>query len=263
MNSTARAQVGVKSFYYESLDTTLTEYSAEKLDVLVSSLLDHNLQIIELNAFCNKSDTYIGNKNICAERIDYFIERLTANKDEINIGNYGSRRIPINFKVVNWNRIDIYYTLSPKTDVTTISIPDSELVVISPIIDTIPAEITRPIPEHEQIVKEVPISTPIQFKGGKTQISDKSEKYLNRLAKTLESNPELNAHIRGHVCCGPNKRVSKKRAKSVYKALVKRGISKSRLSFDGYSNNLPIVFPEVYERDRKKNRRVDIIFNDQ
>lgn len=56
-------------------------------------------------------------------------------------------------------------------------------------------------------------------------------------------------------------KLSKQRAKIVYKELVKRGVTKKRLKYQGYSNNLPLVTPEKTEIDRRKNRRVDIIFS--
>ena len=42
--------------------------------------------------------------------------------------------------------------------------------------------------------------------------------------------------------------------------MVRSGIDKSRLSFKGYSNTAPAVFPEKKEEDEQRNRRVDFIF---
>lgn len=255
------AQVGVKSFYFSSNDSTLVDYSEEQLLGLIEKQVEFNLQIIELNSFSNSKSSYAENKRMCEVRILDFIRRLQLEAEEITIANYGSRRIPVNFKVTDWNRIDIYYTFLPKGNSLVYSIPDSELVIIEPQEDSIPSEIIKEDPDLNQIERNIPINTPIQFKGDKTKIDEKSYAYIDHLHHTMNKHPQLTAHIRGHVCCGNNKRVSKKRAKRVYKRLIYLGVDKERLSFYGYSNTLPLVFPERKEADRKINRRVDIIFN--
>lgn len=258
--TTAHAQVSVKSFYFSNTGNSLTEYSEKQLLKLIQSQGEYNLQVIELNAFSNLHSSYKGNKEICTARVNMFIQRLHLEDEEMTTVNYGSRRIPLNFKAVNWNRIDIYYNLTAKDDSIVHSIPDSDLVIIVPQEAATEVRTFKEVPDAAEIVRDIPISTPIEFKGGKTKIDQKSLAYIDHLYRTLDKNPDLTAHIRGHVCCGSNKRVSKKRAKSVYKRLRLLGIDKDRLSFHGYSNTLPVVFPEIYAADRKRNRRVDIIF---
>lgn len=73
----------------------------------------------------------------------------------------------------------------------------------------------------------------------------------------LDSVKSVDVHIRGHVCCGPDKKLSRKRAKYVYKFLIAQGIDKKRLSYKGYSNEYPLIFPEKTEFDAFQNRRVD------
>ena len=84
---------------------------------------------------------------------------------------------------------------------------------------------------------------------------------LGYLIELLEKNPTWTVHVRGHVCCGPSYRISKRRAKKVYKFLVKSGIEKERVSYEGYSDSIPIVFPEKTEEDAAQNRRVDFIIH--
>ena len=263
LSNSVLSQIGVKSFYFTDAETKLTEYSEQKFQELIEKQTTHNLQLIELNAFDNSSQNYRVNKETCKQRIAEFTQRLGLDSTEFNIGNYGSRRIPLNFKPTSWNRIDIYYSFSPRPDSVIETIPENEIVEVLPIIDTIPIEFERETPEVDEIIRGVVIATPIQFIGGKTKISESSRKYIYYLIETFQAHPELNAHIRGHVCCGPDKRASKKRAKSVYKELIKGGVNRKRLTFAGYSNSLPIVYPEKNERDRKKNRRVEIIFIDE
>ena len=49
--------------------------------------------------------------------------------------------------------------------------------------------------------------------------------------------------------------LSKKRAKHVYKELIKMGISEERLRYQGFSNSLLLVNPERTEADRKKKQK--------
>ncbi|MEY4604178.1 MAG: hypothetical protein RIT43_1470 [Bacteroidota bacterium] len=104
----------------------------------------------------------------------------------------------------------------------------------------------------------VPYLLNIKFIEGKSKIQGESFAELERLFKYLKDNPNLNVIIRGHVCCGNNDRISKNRAKAVFRELSKRGIAKSRMQYIGMSNRDPLVYPEVSNSDRQKNRRVDV-----
>ena len=84
---------------------------------------------------------------------------------------------------------------------------------------------------------------------------------MKDLFNFLYYNPSVDAFIRGHVCCGDEMKLSRKRAKHVYKELIDRGISEERLRYKGFSNSLLLVNPERSEADRKMNRRVDIILS--
>lgn len=79
----------------------------------------------------------------------------------------------------------------------------------------------------------------------------------------LKENREIQVHVRGHVCCGADKRLSRKRAKYAFKYLKKAGIHRDRLSFKGYSNEIPLRFPEKEEEDAAMNRRVDFILSEK
>ena len=101
----------------------------------------------------------------------------------------------------------------------------------------------------------------LEFEDTEPIINDSSIKEMNDLFNFLNQNKEVNAFIRGHVCCGNDMKLSKKRAKYVYSELIKKGIDSNRLRYEGFSNNLLLVSPERTEADREKNRRVDIIFS--
>ena len=82
---------------------------------------------------------------------------------------------------------------------------------------------------------------------------------MEYLVETLEKDTTLRIHIRGHVCCGPGEKISMKRARNVYRFLKKNGVSADRMSYKGYSNELPKAIPEKTAEDEARNRRVDFI----
>ncbi len=105
------------------------------------------------------------------------------------------------------------------------------------------------------------INLNIQFLGDAPIINSSSINEMNHLVTFLQKNNSIDAFIRGHVCCGDEMPLSKKRAKTVYLELIRRGINPERLRYQGYSNTIPAVFPENTDLDRSKNRRVDVMFS--
>lgn len=99
----------------------------------------------------------------------------------------------------------------------------------------------------------------LKYIGANYNIDMNYQYVLEHLYELATQDTSLYIHVRGHVCCGPAYRLSKKRAKKVYKYLKKLGVPKDRLSYKGYSDTAPLVFPEKTAEDEAKNRRVDFI----
>ncbi|MDG1428600.1 MAG: OmpA family protein [Crocinitomicaceae bacterium] len=101
----------------------------------------------------------------------------------------------------------------------------------------------------------------LKYVGSSTTIDPNYRYVMEELIEILNTNPATTIHIRGHVCCGPSDRISFTRARRVFKYFVKHGIDRQRISFKGYSDEVPLVFPEKTEEDEFMNRRVDFIIN--
>lgn len=101
----------------------------------------------------------------------------------------------------------------------------------------------------------------IQFAPGLDQLIGNSELEIQNLYDFLRANENVSAFIRGHVCCTHDPTLSTARAYVVYKKLVDHGISPLRLKYEGFSNTIPAISPEVIEEHRQANRRVDVIFS--
>lgn len=99
----------------------------------------------------------------------------------------------------------------------------------------------------------------IKFEGSSVHINANYQYILQAFVEYLRKNPSLSVHIRGHVCCRAGKRISRRRARNVYRYLKRSGISKDRLSYKGYSNTVPLIDPERTDEDERRNRRVDFL----
>lgn len=80
---------------------------------------------------------------------------------------------------------------------------------------------------------------------------------LRDLLRAMESNPELEISLQGHVCCGNDFELSVARARMVYDFLLAEKISKVRLDYQGFGNKVPL-FEEVDEASKALNRRVEV-----
>lgn len=99
----------------------------------------------------------------------------------------------------------------------------------------------------------------IKFEGSNVHIDGNYQYILDNFVEYFLEHPEITIHIRGHVCCRPGQRISRRRARNVYRFLKANGIDKSRMTYAGYSDTMPLASPERTEEDERVNRRVDFI----
>lgn len=103
----------------------------------------------------------------------------------------------------------------------------------------------------------------LKYFGKSTTVSQNYQYVMQFLQEQLEANPKWTVHVRGHVCCGPSKSISRRRARKAYRFLKKIGVRKERISHMGYSDDKPLVYPERTKEDAQKNRRVDFLITKQ
>jgi outer membrane protein OmpA-like peptidoglycan-associated protein len=97
----------------------------------------------------------------------------------------------------------------------------------------------------------------LNFEGGTPILLPESEPTLKELLKIMNENPSIEIEIGGHVCCGPDMKLSVMRAERVFIYLKSKGIGPKRMIYKGYSFDKPIA-DEDTEEGRIKNRRVEI-----
>lgn len=114
--------------------------------------------------------------------------------------------------------------------------------------------------EDSTVIEDAPLSFPITiyYQNNSAEISHVSRLRMTILTEYLIENPNKSIVIEGHVCCGPDIRMSRKRAKSVYKQLLKLGAPMKQMSFVGKSFDEPKVKKERNELEKNLNRRVEI-----
>lgn len=112
----------------------------------------------------------------------------------------------------------------------------------------------------DSVQLELPYAFPmvIRYENNQATINHINRIRLQNLAEYMIKTPSFQIVIEGHVCCHPNKHISKKRAKTVYRYLRKLDVPTSQMKFVGKSFDEPIIAKEKNEVDKNINRRVVI-----
>jgi outer membrane protein OmpA-like peptidoglycan-associated protein len=106
----------------------------------------------------------------------------------------------------------------------------------------------------------------VLFDINEASLAPGAERNIAKIAAFMRSYPERNAVIEGHTDsmgeADYNLDLSRDRAFAVRDALVRAGISSSRISTQGFGEALPVASNDN-PGGRQKNRRVEIIFPDK
>jgi len=115
----------------------------------------------------------------------------------------------------------------------------------------------------EAVTENAPIVlNNIFFESGSSILDPRSTIEIDYLYELLVNNPELKIQILGHTDSvgddADNLTLSQDRAKSVFQALLDKGISTSRLSYGGRGESEPIATNDTDE-GRQSNRRTEFV----
>lgn len=101
----------------------------------------------------------------------------------------------------------------------------------------------------------------LYFKADSVKINPSNYPTLNMVYDMLRKNPGIKIEVGGHTNGLPAhdycNKISEQRAKSVADYLIKKGISKDRITYKGYGKNSPVADNSTLE-GRRKNQRVEI-----
>lgn len=258
----SQAQTNVISFYFEVNLSIPTPLSQQELLLFKEKVNKKECIIEKVCAYTDSIGSSKYNEALAKKRLQFVTNQLEI-EDSSSIPQLALalKRVYDTQSFLNWRRVDVYYLQLSENSKETIQA------------DTIIAQAKEVEPQLENTDEDVVVdeikpsfysSTPyilnVEFVEGTAKLYQKSLKEISNLANFLNENTSARILIRGHVCCGKNRVMSKKRAKTVYKELIKLGVSKSRLDYIGMSNKEPLVKPELNDSDRQRNRRVDVKF---
>ncbi len=101
----------------------------------------------------------------------------------------------------------------------------------------------------------------IYFDFDKYDIRPDAAAELDRLATIMQQNPTLRILIGAHTDTNGseayNLKLSNNRAKAVVEYLTQKGIQAKRLSWIGYGESQPLIYPELSDADEQANRRAE------
>lgn len=122
-------------------------------------------------------------------------------------------------------------------------------------------EITQNLALKKLAVGNIYVLRNIYFDFDKATLKSASNKELNNLLALLKQNPEMEIEISGHTDSKGsdeyNRILSRKRAQAVVNWLVGKGISKSRLTYEGYGESRPLASNDDELEGRELNRRTE------
>jgi len=100
----------------------------------------------------------------------------------------------------------------------------------------------------------------VKFISGRSTLTVYSKKLLDKVARLLIENPQYKLRISGHTDSSGdntfNLQLSRNRALTTFNYLASKGVSKHRMSHDGFGDTQPIASNDT-RQGRLKNRRVD------
>lgn len=268
--------------YFDFNQYTLTKENAERLSRQLEQFSIRPIKTLEINAFSDSIGNENGNLRIGELRINEVKNYITSRLKIPSIieNNYGSsyqRKYKLDSKEIR--KIELIFTIIPKIisneeiEETQNYPTESSIDYATQIKDTsaIQNQIDRLVLTKEENNNK-PISVPkpvvnagtivhtfIYFEGDKSKYLYQPDGELQRIIEIATEHPDLKLLVKGHVCCGGTMKLSIKRAKRVYKDLIKKGIKKNRISYKGYGDTEPVA-DDRDESSRQKNRRVEILF---
>ena len=234
------------SVYFDTDVYNLTKTETTRLQKFLSSNTKEEVLKIEIYGFCDDRGSNNYNLTLSQNRADAIKEIFSqASFFPEKISTVDGRG-ELLLNIVDETDPSVIRALNRRVDIV-ISYPEKN------------AEIVEQADKQENKI----ILENVLFITGYSYLTRSSKKILDNLAETLKKE-SFSFIVQGHVCCTEgdldavdrktNKRnLSVARAKYVYDYLLKKGIKKSRMSYEGMAHKFPLGGSE------DKDRRVEIL----
>lgn len=250
----------VSSVYFKNYSYELSQESKTKLDSLAQ--LKSNLTF-RIFGNCDPSGSIDLNKKLSENRAnavsEYLMSKIGRN---IKLGNIVGLGIE---KQINDNSTEDLRAKNRRVDV----LIDKTLASGEKISRKLyPSFLSTRISMMK--VKDTFSLPDISFVGGRHVWLPGGQSNLIKLSEILKENPTLEIELQGHICCDYDNfdgedldlktfNLSWTRANAIKGFLVKRGIDVTRIKANGMGHLNPVIYPEITEADRIKNRRVELV----
>ena len=240
----------VQSVYFEFDKYTLDEKQAAGVMDYIRKTDSTRIESIQIFGYCDDRGKEAYNFKLSNNRANTIKEKLMENgiKNKIIVTIEGKGRILIDDDLVENlpevrsknRRVDVVINLK--------KLPEID----------IPGFFTSIQKKH--VVGDHIYLENLLFERGSSKLTFKAKTQLDKLAYMLQKYKALQFEIQGHVCCTPpnqreaidrdtkKRQLSKNRAQSVYKYLTFKKIVKTRMTFKGYGNTVPLGKGSEYDR---------------
>jgi len=252
----------VHSVYFDFDKYDIKQNQEEELQHFIRTLDSTMVESISIYGYCDDIGKDEYNYTLSTNRANTIRDKLIENGinyDNIKITIEGKGRILIDDDLIDNlpevrsknRRVDVVADLKEIED---------DMLHIEGVYETI---------TKETIVGDRIYLKNLLFDRGSSILKSESKRELNKMALLLNKYKNYHFEIQGHVCCTPGfkkdaidkgtkkRELSKNRAQAVYKYLISRRVSKSRMTFKGYGTTKPLG------EDPRLDRRVEFLITKQ
>lgn len=240
----------VHSVYFEFDKFSLKSEQLQEVVAFIHSADSARIETIEIFGYCDDRGKDAYNFKLSQNRANTIQEEFIKNgiKNKVIVTIEGKGRIMIDEDIVENlpeirsknRRVDVVLNLKP--------LPKIQL----------PGYYTSIQKKH--VVGDHIYLDNLLFDRGSSVLTFKSKTDLAKLAKLLLKNKNIEFEIQGHICCTPKyqkeaidrhtgkRKLSHNRAEAVYKYLLIKKVPKTRMTFKGYGNSVPLGKGAEYDR---------------
>ena len=240
----------VHSVYFEFDKFSLKPEQLQSVVEFIHSSDSTRIETIEIFGYCDDRGKDEYNFKLSQNRANTIQEEFIKNgiKNKVIVTIEGKGRIMIDDDVVENlpevrsknRRVDVVLNLKP---LPKIQLPGYYNTI-----------------QNKHVVGDHIYLDNLLFDRGSSVLTYKSKTDLTKLAKLLFKNKNIEFEIQGHICCTPKyqkeaidrhtgkRKLSHNRAEAVYKYLLIKKIAKSRMTFKGYGNTVPLGKGSEYDR---------------
>ncbi|UOK43115.1 MULTISPECIES: OmpA family protein [Flavobacterium] len=232
----------VHSVYFEFDKHNLDEKQADEVVTFVKAIDTSRIESVQIYGYCDDRGKDAYNYKLSNNRANTIKNKLIEKgiKNKIIITIEGKGRILIDDDIVDNlpevrqknRRVDVVMNFKP--------VPPKPMPGVYKDI------------KKDMIVGDRIYLEKIFFDNGSSKLTSKSKLELDRIARILHKYKNIQFEIQGHICCTPTfqkeaidkdtrkRMLSINRAQAVYKYLVYKRIDKSRMTYKGYGNTMPL-----------------------